>query len=222
MSDKHPYSASSHIIQVINHFRNSFPSVVDATTLKKLGYAANNESRIINILRFLNFIDEEGKKSESAKKVFSIIDDVEFSSEFKKIVKTSYSDLFDLHGDNTWNLNEEALITFFRSEDDSTSNVGKLQAKTFMVLAGYSGYGEIPELKSTTSKQTKTSTPKKGTKVSNVENDLENQAKEQNKEKNQYKDIGLTVRIEINLPADGSQETYNRIFKSIRENLLDV
>jgi hypothetical protein len=29
------------------------------------------------------------------------------------------------------------------------------------------------------------------------------------------------VRIEINLPADGDQETYDRIFKSIRENLLN-
>jgi hypothetical protein len=33
--------------------------------------------------------------------------------------------------------------------------------------------------------------------------------------------VGLTVRIEINLPADGDQDTYDRIFKSIRENLLN-
>jgi hypothetical protein len=32
--------------------------------------------------------------------------------------------------------------------------------------------------------------------------------------------LGLTVRIEINLPAGGDQDTYDRIFKSIRENLL--
>ena len=32
--------------------------------------------------------------------------------------------------------------------------------------------------------------------------------------------VGLTVRIEINLPANGSQATYDNIFKSIRENLL--
>ena len=33
--------------------------------------------------------------------------------------------------------------------------------------------------------------------------------------------FGLTVRIEINLPASGDQETYDRIFKSIRDNLLN-
>jgi len=34
--------------------------------------------------------------------------------------------------------------------------------------------------------------------------------------------VGLTVRIEVNLPADGDQDTYDKIFKSIRENLLNA
>jgi hypothetical protein len=33
--------------------------------------------------------------------------------------------------------------------------------------------------------------------------------------------VGLTVRVEVNLPANGDQETYDRIFRSIRENLID-
>ena len=33
--------------------------------------------------------------------------------------------------------------------------------------------------------------------------------------------VGLTVRIEINLPAVDDQDTYDKIFKSIRENLLN-
>ena len=40
-------------------------------------------------------------------------------------------------------------------------------------------------------------------------------------QKKDGKDVGLTVRIEINLPAVADQETYDRIFKSIRENLLN-
>jgi len=34
--------------------------------------------------------------------------------------------------------------------------------------------------------------------------------------------VGLTVRVEINLPPDGDQATYDRIFRSIRENLLNA
>ena len=33
--------------------------------------------------------------------------------------------------------------------------------------------------------------------------------------------LGLTVRIEINLPPSGDQATYDAIFKSIRANLLN-
>lgn len=33
--------------------------------------------------------------------------------------------------------------------------------------------------------------------------------------------VALTVRIEVNLPAQADQETYDRIFKSIRANLLN-
>ena len=35
------------------------------------------------------------------------------------------------------------------------------------------------------------------------------------------KEMALTVRIEVNLPANGSKETYDNIFKSIRANLID-
>jgi hypothetical protein len=35
-------------------------------------------------------------------------------------------------------------------------------------------------------------------------------------------DVGLTVRIEVNLPPAADQETYDRIFRSIRENLLNA
>ena len=51
-----------------------------------------------------------------------------------------------------------------------------------------------------------------------VTEDVSKSHGEQNDNRNQ---VGLTVRIEINLPAEGDQETYDRIFKSIRENLLN-
>lgn len=36
------------------------------------------------------------------------------------------------------------------------------------------------------------------------------------------RDFGLTVRVEVNLPPAADQETYDRIFRSIRENLLNA
>lgn len=37
----------------------------------------------------------------------------------------------------------------------------------------------------------------------------------------QNKTFGLSVRVEINLPANASASTYDNIFKSIRKNLLN-
>ncbi len=64
MADKHPYvSAPGNLVQVINHFRKSFPAKVNADTLKKLGFAPKNESYVLNVLRHLGLIDDDGNKN---------------------------------------------------------------------------------------------------------------------------------------------------------------
>src|SRR5438552_3062090 len=111
----HPYiSSSGPIIQTIGHLRRSFPVTVSADTLKKLGIAPKNESYLINILRFLSVINEEGKPTDRAAKTFNLHDDAEFQKAFGEIVKDAYVDLFALHGDLAWSLDTNALITFFR------------------------------------------------------------------------------------------------------------
>ena len=115
----------------------------------------------------------------------------------------------------------DTLITFFRHTEHSTAIVGKKQANTFHALAALSGHGEIPEPKTSTStvkaeKSKKIDSAKqligerKGSPIGNTDQSL-----------GVRNAFGLTVRIEINLPAEGNQETYDRIFKSIRENLLN-
>jgi|CXWL01.1.fsa_nt_gi hypothetical protein len=224
MADKHPYvSAPGNLVQVITHFRKSFPSTVTAETLKKLGFAPKNESYILNVLRFLGIIDEEGKRTDTATKIFNLHDNGAFSQEFSKLVKKSYNDLFDLHADDSWDLGSDSLITFFRSTDDTTAIVGKRQAATFQLLAAFAGHGDVPVPKvsgnravtavSKTVGDAKTSGTKKTKRAAAIV-PATIPAKEQ-------RSFGMTVRIEINLPADGNQDTYDRIFKSIRENLLN-
>lgn len=230
MADKHPYfSGSGPFFQLVNHLRRSFPAGgVTADTLKKLGLAPNNETYVINVLRFVGVIDEEGKKTEAAGKVFSQHVDSAFQLAFGDLVKDAYSDLFSLHGDATWKLEINALIQYFRSTDGTSAIVGRRQATTFQALSALSGHAEAPQTKVSTGKKAQTdkgSQRKPTTKTASV-------VAVQQQEPNpvtvaggigpRERDIGLTVRIEINLPADGDQETYDRIFKSIRENLIDA
>jgi hypothetical protein len=219
----HPYiGGSGAIIQAVNHLRRSFPSNVTADTLKKLGIAAKNESYLINILRFLSIIDEEGKRTEKAAKVFNLHDAAEFQKAFGEMVKSAYVDLFALHGEAAWALDVNVLITFFRQADQSSGIVGGRQASTFRTLAALAGHGEAatprPRTSGTSSKGEDKSAKKSAKKV---QTPRAMELRGDDGADSGSSRLGLTVRIEINLPADATQETYDKIFQSLRKNLID-
>ncbi len=224
MTDKHPYvQTGGHLIQVINHLRKSFPATVNADMLKKLAIAPNSESYVISTIRFLGIIDEEGKKVEKVAGAFLKHNDTEFAQEFSEIVSSAYGELFLLHGDAAWTLDQDKLISFFRTNDKTGADLGRRQASTFQTLASIAGYLEV-------SKEKVANTPKpKVGKVAAIPKAKAHVPKviQETKENNLggvkgNRDFGLTVRIEINLPAGADQETYDKIFRSIKENLINV
>ncbi|MCL4258893.1 MAG: DUF5343 domain-containing protein [Anaerolineales bacterium] len=218
MVDKHPYVQSgAHLVQTFGQFRKKFPTPVNADTLKKLGIAPNNETYVINVMRFLDLLDEEGKRTDKAKSVFNIHDDKAFAHELSNIVASAYKEVFELHGDAAWELDRDALIGLFRSADDTTDPVAKRQAVTFQILARLAGHGEVPEVTSSSHVVAKPAGKKAVAKKKAIA--IAKTTPETPKPSNS--NLGLTVRIEINLPADGDQETYDRIFKSIKSNLLN-
>lgn len=131
-----------------------------------------------------------------------------------------------MHGDNAWALDSGTLITFFRQSDQTSATIGKRQAATFKVFSALSGHGELPTTRAANnskSKKQKKYTPK--TNAHTVKSD-----KETSKEPapgSSVKDgkiadnFGLSVKVEINLPSDASKETYDNIFRSIKENLIN-
>lgn len=228
MADKHPYVSGNGVLtQVLDHLRKSFPATLNADVLKKLGFAPKNESYIINTLRFLNLIAEDGSRTAEAQRVFVIHDDDAFQVAFASMVKNAYSDLFSLHGDGAWGLDQNKLITFFRQTDHSSQLVGGRQAGTFRALAAYAGKVEgTPTPKQKAKPQSKPIGQKSAAKKSaaNVAPANESVATMVNSPSHSLGgggSVGLTVRVEINLPATGDQDTYDKIFKSIRENLLN-
>ena len=223
MADKHPYvSGSGPIFQLVAQLRKSFPAGgVTADTLKKLGLAPNNESYVINTLRFVAVIDDEGKRTTEAGKVFSHHDDASFQKAFAPMVKKAYSDLFDVHGDAAWKLDIDSLIQYFRSTDDTSAIVGRRQATTFQALSALSGHADIPTTKQASGKKSGQKEPSKKAPKATAKKAVDSQVVNPQHHTPQTNGVGLTVRVEINLPADGDQETYDRIFKSIRENLIN-
>ena len=231
MADKHAYVPSSGpLLQIVNQFRKTFPSTVTSDTLKRLGFATANEAAAINVLRFVGVLDEKGAKTPEAARVFNAHDDAEFQNGFADLVKPSYQDLFELHGDTAWDLDSDKLISYFRNKDGSSDLVGKRQTLTFQafaVLAGKKSANEKAAPRKVSSGRVKNSAATRNTPNPAGGSDEEKGSQiplETNPASplvDKKRDVGLTVRIEINLPAAGDQETYDRIFRSIRENLIN-
>ena len=237
MADKHPYiSGSGGVTQLTTQLRRSFPVAVTADTLRKLGIAPNNETYVLNILRFVGVLDAENKKTAAATPIFNQHNDSDFREQFSKLVEQAYHELFDLHGSDAWGLPIDKLIAFFRNHDGTSDIVGKRQASTFQTLARISGKavdesdpakssgsGHAKVAKKVASAKKPTNFTEKtaasppapaGTHVSAPAPALNGGAFDN-------ANVGLTVRIEINLPPGGDQDTYDAIFKSIRANLLN-
>jgi len=230
--EKHPYmSGTAGLMQATAQLRKQFPSQVTADTLKKLAIAPNNETYVLNILRFVGVLDASGNKTSSAVTVFNQHEDGDFQKGFAELVKTAYEDLFGLHGEDSWGLPPNKLISFFRNTDHTSAIVGQRQASTFQALATLSGRLDKGTAKTQNSKSSQPKAEKKvvsalpkkpsalpkGSPAPATSSPTTTQQQPAN-----VSDVGLTVRIEINLPAGGDQETYDRIFKSIRENLLNA
>ena len=222
MATTHPYITSGGpIVQIINHLRRSLPATIDAGTVRRLGIAPKNESYLINILRFVGIIDDEGKRTPEATKVFSVHDDTKFQVELGGIVKNAYKQLFDDHGDAAWQLDTNALITFFRQTDESSGVVGARQATTFKALAALAGHGEAPTSRTSgtrKAREPKAAQSKSKTRAATPEQRAESSVLTKEAAAGQF---GLTVRVEVNLPAEADQETYDKIFQSIRRNLIN-
>ncbi len=219
----HPYiSGPGSVEQMIGYLRKNFPATVTSETVKKFSLAPNNESYVINALQFLGVIDEEGKRTEKGHDVF-VLSDPEFAKGFEGLVKEAYSDLFEVRGDDAWSLSRPELVSYFRTTDKTSDVVGSRQAKLFQVFASIAGH-EI-DGKKIDGAATKSAPKPKTTKIKpaakqKASSDLKvNSPKGSDGRSGGGSDMSLTVRIEINLPGNGTQETYDAIFKSIRANL---
>ncbi|NSY16166.1 DUF5343 domain-containing protein [Neorhizobium sp. AL 9.2.2] len=221
----HPYiSGSGNITQMISYLRKNFPATVSSETVKKYQLASNNESYVINALQFLGIIDEEGKRTEKGHDVL-LLQAGEFEKAFATLVRDAYTDLFDLRGDDAWTLSKQELTAYFRTTDKTSDAIGARQAGVFLAfsaLAGYEQQSAAAKPRINASNGGAKTTNVKAAKTKPQESVTEPVITPGSHTAAGKRDMALTVRIEINLPADGSQETYDNIFKSIKANLIDV
>lgn len=223
-----PYATTQPgLTSTIQQLRSVFPPKVTADTLKKWNIAANNESSILQTLRFIGVVDEEGTKQPNAGPVF-VLDDAEFPAAFGELVKHGYASLFELYGDTAWQLDKGKLTGFFRTSDQTSARVGEQQAATFIALASLAGHPPVTGNGNGSTPRNRPSRRLSG----------ETRVKPEPKRATQTtarpevqltppparsgSPLAMSVRIELNLPISDKQEVYDNIFRSIRENLINA
>lgn len=226
----YPYtSGQAAIVQTFAQLRKAFPAEINAGYLKRFGIAPANESYVISILRFLGLIDEDGHRVEDTTAYFFGSDD-DFKSGLNQTLKDAFSQLFDEMGDEAFEAQKDHLTNWFRAADKTSELVGQRQASTFQTLAALAGHRDVPTARASGAKKTseipravsgrtavKKALPKED------ELSLTPNGADVGAGPNAFQDargVGLTVRIEVNLPPDGDATTYDAIFASIRKHLM--
>lgn len=223
----HPYiSGAGNISQMVAYLRKNFPATVTSETVKKYSLAPNNESYLINALQFIGVIDQEGKRTVQGHDVFVLSDD-KFPGAFEKLVRDAYKELFELFGDDAWTMTRQQLTSYFRQADKTSEAIGARQASVFIVFRNLAGHEQAADTvtpkPSSKAKPAKTAPAKAKTEKATAKESpvIKVDTGGGTAAGDARRGMALTVRIEINLPAGGSKETYDNIFKSIRANLID-
>jgi hypothetical protein len=168
-------------------------------------------------------IDSDGKKIE-ANTEFLFGDDATFQSGLEARIRAAYRELFNDFGDDAFRTDRAALAVWFRTTDKTTELVGGRQAATFLILAAVAGHGEPPTAdQAKSSRSPKKKAVKPATKASEkpVVVELPNSVEGRVDEGVRELPLGLTVRVEVTLPANGTPEVYDSIFASVRKHLID-
>jgi len=229
----YPYiSGQGALSAALDQLRRGFPPTVDAGYLKRFNIAPSNESYIISILRFLDLIDEAGNKSDD-KTGFFFGDEESFKRGLEAALRDAYSPLFNEMGDDALTADRSQLAHWFRASDRTTELVGTRQAATFKTLAALAGHGELPARAAASKKSgtnraapakkvgaKKAATPRTSSERSEQGGGSGSERGDDGGATKNGQDVGLTVRIEVNLPPGGDADTYDSIFASIKKHLM--
>ena len=203
MPATHPYvSNPRRVIEIVNYLRKEkFPTKFSANTLEKAKIPTSYTGRITNALQFIEVIDKNGRHNKEIEKLFSPEEnDKKFTEGLANLIKKAYSPLFEKykHEEDTWNLTEDELTAFFKAADGRSVVIAERQAPTFLAFA------ELADKRQ-----------------QSITDKSESQLPAENTAEVSNGNFGLAVKIEVNLPAGGTKEDYDKIFKSIKENLVN-
>jgi hypothetical protein len=177
------------------------PTKITVEYLESLGYKSKNDRAIIGVLKFIGFLDQSGVPNE---KYRLSRDKGKSRSVMAEALRQSYSELFAIFPD-AQNKDNEALKNFFSTRMSVSGDVIADVANTFKILCEFADFDAgIPVLAQETAAPRIGGQPAASVRTS----------------------IGLSgmtinLNIQLQLPATDNTEVYDKIFQSLKKNLLE-
>lgn len=193
---KFPYSPRpSNIKEFLNKIQKiKIPDKVDNKYIKSIGFTSSNDRYIPGILNKLGFIDNSNKPLPRWKEYISIKQSPKIMAQ---AIYDAYSDLFNIY-QNAFNENDETLMHFFSTYNNVAEGTRKHMVNTFKILCGLADF-EAPSIEAEIETVEKV--------VSKVEIPST---------------TGLTINVNIQFTLPGTHDIsiYDKIFESLKKNIL--
>lgn len=130
-----PYGPVSPVTEVLEYYRkHELPQTFDRALLRGLEIAPNNESKVLNTLHWLGFIDEAGRPTTVFRRL-QASDNEEFERVLRERLRAAYSEVYD-HLDPTKASFDEIYRFFARTYSMS---LGNAMARLFVGLCQSAG-----------------------------------------------------------------------------------
>lgn len=199
---KYPYIKNSGSLK---KFLSDIPSTgvpekVTQLELASRGFASTNDRPIVSILKFIDFLDESGKPTDNWNQYR---DTQRGKAVIASCVKKAYMELFNIYS-NAHEKDTEALRNFFSTRIQGGEQVLSQTVTTFKVLC------EFGDFKSATvQNEVLRSTPPNMEKIS-PSNQLGDTSRQ----------LVINLNIQLQLPITDNAEIYDKIFQSMKKNVL--
>lgn len=176
------------------------PNKVDFPWVSGLGFSAQNDRNILNVLRFLGFVDNAGVPTELWNKYRN---KTQSRIVMAQAIREAYASLFASYPD-AYRKDVEALRAFFDKRTNAGDSVIPAMARTFTALITLANF------------ESENTSPASGLASVGAESILTSVTKQTSPEDS----IILNVNIQLQLPATEDISIYDKLFASLKKHLL--
>jgi len=172
------------------------PDKITFSYLSSIGYKSSNDRQILTALKHINLLNSDGAPNEN---YVSFRDETISKKIMAKLIREAYSELYKDYP-NAHLEDRSKLDNWFKTKMGIGDRTAQRVTNAFTTLSEYADFTAIEE---------------KEEKKEEEKDDIKKEA-----EDILSKGVEINLNIQLVLPATENVEVYEKIFKSLKENIL--